>query len=124
MQPVESGNVTVMVSELDKSIDFYTQTLGLVLKANYGGHYAEVTGPGITIGLHPGGKANRTNESLSIGFSVRDFDQWVSGLEEKGVVPNLKPDGWSRIAYFADPDGNPLYLIEAKECVADKTEPR
>jgi catechol 2,3-dioxygenase-like lactoylglutathione lyase family enzyme len=114
MQPISSSTVTAMVSDMDASIKFYTEVLGLKLKNNYGGHYAEIDAPGLIIGLHPGGKAGQKISGLSIGFMVTDFDEWVEALKQKGVTTNVINDGWSRLCTFTDLDGNEIYLSEKK----------
>lgn len=72
---------------------------------------------GVRIGLHPGGKRPLAEHSrhYTIGLRVDDLDEAVATLEARGVVfQPSRQDRGSRIAYFADPDGNPLYLIELK----------
>src|SRR6185436_14166377 len=100
MQPITSSTVTAMISDMDASIKFYTEVLGLKLKNNYGGHYAEIDAPGLVIGLHPGGKAGQKTSGLSIGFMVTDFDAWVEDLKQKGVDAKTINDGWSRLCAF------------------------
>jgi len=114
MQPILSSTVTAMVSNMDASIDFYTGVLGLKLKNDYGGHYAEIDAPGLVIGLHPGGKAGEKTSGLSIGFMVSDFDEWVAAIKQKGIDAKVMNDGWSRLCTFADLDGNEIYLSEKK----------
>jgi len=49
-----TGNVTVIVSNMDASVRFYTEVLGLKLQYRFGDHWASVeAGKGLTIGLHP-----------------------------------------------------------------------
>jgi len=107
--------LTLMVSDMDRSVRFYTETLGLKLVANYGGHWAEVQTTGVRIGLHPGGKGANAGGHMSLGFRVDDLDVAQKDLVERGVkfLP-ARPDKGSRQAHFADPDGTPLYLIEIK----------
>jgi hypothetical protein len=45
---------------------------------------------------------------------VTNFEETTNVLESNGVTLNVQRDGWSNIAHFADPDGNPLYVIEVK----------
>jgi len=47
------SQVTLMVPDMDAAVRFYTETLGLHLKARYGNEFAVVEAPGLTIGLHP-----------------------------------------------------------------------
>jgi len=104
-----SSNVTVMITNMDRSVAFYTETLGLKLKNRYGEHWAEVEGPGITLGLHPSTKINK-GDNLSIAFSVKDLNKAVAELEQKGIKFNIYKDDKVNLAFFNDPDGNTLYL--------------
>jgi len=49
---IKDSNVTIMVKDMDASISFY-ESIGLVIKQRWANHYAQLTAPGITIGLHP-----------------------------------------------------------------------
>jgi len=111
------GNVTVMVRDMGRAVEFYTKTLGLPLKQQYGEHWAEVEAPGLTIGLHPASaKAPPPGAAgaLSIGLGVERIDDAVQELGAKGVKfpRGIDADGFVRLAHFTDPDGNPLYLSE------------
>ncbi len=109
-----SSNVTALISNMDASIKFYTETLGLKLKNRFGDHWAEVEGPGITIGLHPTTKETKRADNLSIAFSVKDIDKAVAELEQKGVTFTMYKDDKASLAFFKDPDGNTLYLAPAQ----------
>ncbi len=51
---VSGGNATVFVSDMDRSVRFYTEVLGLRLANRFGNSWATVeAGKGLTIGLHP-----------------------------------------------------------------------
>jgi catechol 2,3-dioxygenase-like lactoylglutathione lyase family enzyme len=114
----KESNITLMVADLDRAVKFYTDMLGLKLVRRFGGHWAEVEAPGVRIGLHPGGKAKSGTPSeshMSIGFRVDDIDAAMNALKERGITfTNSRADKGSRNAYFSDPDGTPLYLIEIK----------
>ena len=91
----EYGNVTIMAKDMDRSVAFYTELLGLKLKNRYGNHWAEVEIPGITIGLHPAmsiSSPERTKD-ISIGFSVRDLDSALQKLSSKGIACDAVRDG-------------------------------
>src|SRR4051794_30251612 len=49
----KESNVTVMVSDIERAVQFYTEALGLPLKTRAGDEWAEVQAPGLTIALHP-----------------------------------------------------------------------
>ncbi|MFA6161654.1 MAG: VOC family protein [Patescibacteria group bacterium] len=110
-----AANVTVMVKDLDMAIEFYRDVLGLALTNRYQNHWAEIRGPDLLIGLHPAGDKKIENSgNLSIGFGTMTFDQDVLMLEEKGIRLEVKDAELSRMAYFKDPDGTPLYVREMK----------
>lgn len=114
------GNVTVMISNMTRSLKFYTKTLGLKLR--YGPHHgewAEVKAPGLVIGLHRTyghGPRPGKSESLSIGFTVKSLEKAMALLKKKGVrfSPRIVDEGPVSLAFFTDPDGTPLYLCEVK----------
>ena len=90
MSIIESGNVTVMVSDLDQSIRFYVDVLGLKLKNRYGEHWADIEGPGIAIGLHPTNKTIAKGDNLQIGLRVANLKQAVSELQQKGTPRRME----------------------------------
>jgi catechol 2,3-dioxygenase-like lactoylglutathione lyase family enzyme len=112
MIDIISCNVTVMISSMDKSIKFYTDVLGLKLKNRFGDHWADIEGPGIAIGLHPTLKDLTRQDNLQIGLKVPDLDRAILYLEENGVQVKKDNDDQVKIAFFADPDNNTLYLVQ------------
>jgi catechol 2,3-dioxygenase-like lactoylglutathione lyase family enzyme len=69
----KTSNVTILVSDMNTSIKFYTESLGLKLISNYGGEFAVIESNGLRIGLHPGRKpGEKPNGSMSLGFQVED----------------------------------------------------
>lgn len=107
------SNVTVMVSDMNRAIKFYTETLGLTLKQRFGDHWADIEGPGISIGLHSSGNNIKVGENLSIAFKVKNLKEAVAALENKGITFKLYDDKNVNLAFFSDPDSNTLYLAEA-----------
>jgi len=112
----QTGNVTVMVSDFDRAVRFYTETLGLDLRFRSGNHWAEVSTGGLTIGLHEAGEHSPepgAQGALSIGLQVGDLAGAIDDLAGKGVAfGQVVEDGPIKLAYFSDPDGNPLYLCQ------------
>ena len=45
-------NVNIMVMDMNKSIQFY-KFIGLKLQQRWDNYYAMVSGPGVTLGIHP-----------------------------------------------------------------------
>jgi catechol 2,3-dioxygenase-like lactoylglutathione lyase family enzyme len=121
---LREGNVTVVVANLDRSIRFYTETLGLRLRYRAGEEWAEIMGPGLIIGLVPVHELEeslrpdlgRAPARLSIGFIVDKLEVAQHTLEMRGVHfdPDIDESEVVRIAVFSDPDGTPLYLCELR----------
>jgi catechol 2,3-dioxygenase-like lactoylglutathione lyase family enzyme len=99
-----------MITHMDTSIRFYTETLGLTLKSRYGDHWAEIEAPGLTIGLHPTSMEIIPSNNLQMGFRVKNLEEAVADLKAKGVVFASLDDENIRLASFTDPDGNAMYL--------------
>ncbi len=121
---IHGGNATIYVSDMDRAVAFYTNSLGLKLQFRAGNHWAQVdAGNGMQIGLHPASPHSPTpgkSGSISVGLLVNQgLDQVVNTLQSRGVVfrgpimDNAK--GGIRLAFFGDPDGNDLYLCEVKQ---------
>ena len=115
----KGGNVTLMVADMDRAVEFYAQQLGLELKVRYGNEWAEVVAPGITLGLHQArGPITRSepNIGISIGLEVDDIEAAVEVLHAKGILfPSaIRETDDLREASFVDPDGTSLYLAEIK----------
>jgi catechol 2,3-dioxygenase-like lactoylglutathione lyase family enzyme len=114
----KEANVTVMVSNIDRAVRFYVDTLGLKMKSRYGDSFAQVEAPGTVIALHPSSKNGPQpgrSESLSIGLGVEDLVSAMSSLKERGITfSDVRMDGPVKLAFFTDPDENPLYLSQTQ----------
>jgi catechol-2,3-dioxygenase len=113
------SSVTIVVEDLNKAEKFYVETLGLKVQFKVEGHLVQVEAPGLIIGLvHPreGQESNLGKSgSIHIGLEVQELDSAMKLLESRGIEfqPIMEEEA-TRIAYFSDPEGNPLYLIEVK----------
>jgi catechol 2,3-dioxygenase-like lactoylglutathione lyase family enzyme len=108
---ITDANVTLMVQNLDRAIHFY-QSIGLTLKDRWGDHYAMVTAPGITIGLHPSNEFKNSSGNASIGFFITDVSE-ARTLLKKNSVKFKEESGKSGHHFnFQDPDGNLLYFVK------------
>jgi catechol 2,3-dioxygenase-like lactoylglutathione lyase family enzyme len=117
---INGGNATVFVSDMDRAVDFYVDVLGLTLRMRAENHWAEVVaGNELVIGLHPagdGGVRPGAAGSIQIGLGVEgSIQDVVDTLQAKGVeFPGaVVDDGPVKLAYFKDPDGNQLYLVQS-----------
>ena len=116
-----NGNATIFVSDMDRSVNFYTKTLGLKLAQRFGNHWASVEAGKLTIGLHPASSENPAgrNGSTVIGLMLTgDIDGTVATLKQQGVTFRgavTEEANAGKIAYFEDPDGNLLYMIQLQQ---------
>jgi catechol 2,3-dioxygenase-like lactoylglutathione lyase family enzyme len=118
---ISTGVATIFVSDMDRSVEFYTRVLGLRLTQRFGNHWAQVEAGRLTIGLHPSSPQNTAGRdgSVTIGFVLSaSMDDAVRTLSAKGVKfrgPVAVDPNAGKFAYFEDPDGNVLYIIEIVE---------
>jgi catechol 2,3-dioxygenase-like lactoylglutathione lyase family enzyme len=115
---IAGGNATIYVSDLGRSLRFYIETLGFKLVERFGDEWASVdAGDGLVLGLHPareGGPKPGALGSIQVGFNATTpIAEVVMVLENRGVVFRgpIKDDG-VKLAFFSDPDGNALYIVE------------
>jgi catechol 2,3-dioxygenase-like lactoylglutathione lyase family enzyme len=113
MITVLNANVTLMITDMNASVKFYIETLGLQLTRRYGDHWAEISAAGIVIALHPTSKQLQNSDKVSIGLRVENLENAVAALAEKGVQCKVQNDAKVKLAHFTDPDGNNLYLSQA-----------
>ena len=110
---IKESNITINVRDLDKSISFY-ESVGLILRHRWGNYYAQLTAPGIVIGLHPTIDSNLTGNSgnVSIGFTVDDFEESKSHLQKISIKTTDRREEGGEFLHFTDPDGTALYFIK------------
>jgi catechol 2,3-dioxygenase-like lactoylglutathione lyase family enzyme len=116
---IRGGNATIYVTDMDRSVLFYTETLGLHLAFRAGDHWASIdAGDGLQLGLHPASArlpTPGTTRAITVGLAVDEpIEQVVATLQQRGVVVGgpVVDDGQLKLAFFTDPDGNELYLAE------------
>lgn len=110
---IKESSITIMVKDMDTAITFY-QSLGVTLQDRWGNHYAQMTAPGIVIGIHPAGdKQYEGSGNTSIGFSVDNIDEATSLLNDLAIDAKSSQDGGGQLLTFTDPDGTMLYFIKS-----------
>jgi catechol 2,3-dioxygenase-like lactoylglutathione lyase family enzyme len=117
---ISGGNITVMVSNMDTSVHFYTEVMGMKLTNRFGDHWATVdAGRGLIIGLHPASPKYPppgTKGGTLIGLEIDEpIQQVVDRLQGKGVHflgPIVNDQGAGSFVDLEDPDGNFIYLWE------------
>ena len=106
--------VQLHVADLDRAIEFYTETLGFTLQQRIDElRWARIdTGiENVIIGLGVGESAG--SGTVSLNFAVGNIEHARTLLERRGVVfdgPTINIPGVVQLADFADPDGNKIRL--------------
>ena len=126
---VSGGNATVFVTNMDASIRFYTDVLGLKLTNRFGDAWATLkAGDSLTIGLHPVSPlhpAPGTKGSIVLGLEIdTSIETAVSrllqhGIAVKGTITRSEPGNFAQLE---DPDGNEIYLWEVNRGVVPEQE--
>jgi catechol 2,3-dioxygenase-like lactoylglutathione lyase family enzyme len=116
---IRGGNATIYVTDMDRAVAFYTESLGLQLAFRAGDHWATIdAGDGFQLGLHPAGPSTPTpgaTGGITVGLAVDEpIEQVVDTLVNRGVAVRgpVSDGGMLRLAFLTDPDGNQLYLAE------------
>ena len=114
----------IAVSDLDRARKFYEDTLGLKTEDEWGGEGVTMKSGDTTVNVYKSEFAG-TNKATALNFDVEDIESEVQELKAKGVffehydLPGLEQrgdlyvgEGGFKTAWFKDPDGNILSLIE------------
>jgi catechol 2,3-dioxygenase-like lactoylglutathione lyase family enzyme len=113
----------IAVKDLDRARKFYEDTLCLKTQDEIGDEGVTLKSCDTLINVYRSEFAG-TNKATALTFEVDDIDKEVRELKEKGVffehydLPGLKQQGDLHVAegfktaWFKDPDGNILSLIE------------
>lgn len=126
---ISGGNATVFVCNMDRSVRFYTEVLGLKLTNRFGDSWATVeAGKGLTIGLHPASPkypVPGTKGAMMLGLEIDEpIEGMVARLNEKGarVKGSVVRDEMGNFVHLEDPDGNEIYLWETHPLAAPERE--
>lgn len=114
----------IVVSNMDRSVEFYRDKLGISLKFQ-SPEWTEFDTGSTTLALHgggvpdqapPAGDPSKRAGACSIGFNVEDVDKTYAELQAKGirfVMPPTQREGEGiRLAVAIDPDGLPISFAQ------------
>ena len=113
----------IAVKDLDRARSFYEETLGLTTIDRLGKELVSMKSGDTRIDVYRSEFAG-SNQATALTFNVDDIASEVRGLRDKGVsfehydLDGLERDGdihkaeGMKTAWFKDPDGNILSLIE------------
>jgi len=118
----------IRVSDLDKSIEFYTENLGFVVrsrtdKSPAGNQLAHLELPGNAHGLEltysDDYDLKVPEDLMHLAIAVPDLIALCDKLEKKGI--EIWPDGWRekfasgrKMGFVDDPDGYEIELLEGR----------
>lgn len=109
------GLVMVVVKNMDRSVAFYRDVLGLKPKFQKP-EYSELDAGNISVGLHAQSDHLKVHptESAQFGFYVDDIQKVVSELKSKGVhiLMSPKKEDFGTLSVFTDPDGYHIQLCQ------------
>ena len=111
MIKINETNVTIMINDMYKSIEFYW-TIGFDLKQRWKNHYAMMTTMGLTIGFHPKDEEPNSSGSISIGFIVDDLMPIKEILGSKKIPFTERPGKAGDFINFKDLDNTALYFTK------------
>lgn len=99
---------------MDESVAFYRDVLGLGLRVRYGEDWAEFDVGGSTVAIH-GSSTSPPSPGGTVVFEVEDIEETMGVLEERGVrflggITDVPYTG--RIATFRDPAGNVIQIFQ------------
>jgi catechol 2,3-dioxygenase-like lactoylglutathione lyase family enzyme len=111
------------VADRDRALGFYRETLGCELRsADDFGDFIDLGGAWLRMTVMPDHKAHA---HPVLGWNVGDIAAAVETLRDRGVAFTIyegmgqdplgiwtAPDGKTKVAFFADPDGNVLSLSQ------------
>jgi catechol 2,3-dioxygenase-like lactoylglutathione lyase family enzyme len=117
----EVGTVIVPVSNQDRAIEFYTETLGFELRGDTpygdGDRWVEVApaGAATTIALVPPREGQAVGVPTNMGLSTDDVDADHASLKERGAdVDDVMRmgDPVPPMFFLRDQDGNQIFVVE------------
>lgn len=112
------GNVILAVKDLDRSIEFYHETIGLPIK-NQRRAWVDLGSSGALLSLHPASLTaahigSSIENGITIGFIVGDVKSAVEELRAQGVTihRDIVEKDAGKNAVIRDPDDYLISLFE------------
>jgi len=117
---IKNMSPQILVTDIDRAIEFYTATLGFTLNFRYEDFYAGILKEGCSIHLKadargPGENVKKNNgEHVSVIFNVTQIESLYEELSHSGAAfaQPLRDMPYGREFYVADPDGNVIAFLE------------
>jgi catechol 2,3-dioxygenase-like lactoylglutathione lyase family enzyme len=121
-QITQVGTVIVPVTDQDRALEFYLETLGFEKRTDVpygeGERWVEVAPPGAatTIALVPPREGESAGIETRVGFTTDDIDADHADLRARGVEADEEVmrmgDPVPPMFFFSDPDGNRFLIVQ------------
>jgi predicted enzyme related to lactoylglutathione lyase len=119
------ANVIIPVADQDRTLQFYTETLGLEKRVDvpFGGgtRWIEVAPSGADTPIAicpPGPNVTPGGKDTGISLQTDDIDAYHAQLKDRGVDVDAEVsrfgDAVPPLFWFRDPEGNTLMVVEAR----------
>lgn len=109
----------LQVTDVERSIEFYTEKLGFEIEFRYEDFYAGIIKDGYSIHLKMADqpmeqKQQGDHESLEIMFTVEHIHNLYKDLSNQSVrvIQSLRQMPYGNEFYISDPDGNVIAFFE------------
>jgi predicted enzyme related to lactoylglutathione lyase len=110
----------LLVTDMDRSIEFYTKKLDFEVDFHYEGFYSGLSKDGCSIHLKSGKpsteerKNRRANEDLDIIFSVNKIENFFEKFTNNSLefIQPLRKMPYGKEFYIIDPDGYIIGFLE------------
>lgn len=110
----------LIVTDIVRSIDFYTKELGFEVEFRYEDFYAGIINNGYSIHLKSGKpsieerKNKRNNEDLDIIFSIEGIEELYQEIVSSSaeIIQPLRTAPYGKEFYIGDPDGYIIAFLE------------
>jgi catechol 2,3-dioxygenase-like lactoylglutathione lyase family enzyme len=109
------GLVMIVVRDMERSVAFYRDVLGLTLLFKKD-NWSQFDAGNVLIGLHPEGEEVKVSPTsgMSLGIYVEDVTRAAAEVKRRGGHNEIepRPEPFGRWALAQDPDGYGIQLIE------------
>jgi len=113
------AHVTISVKNLNESLSFYQDIIGLPIKRRFPAGGSEIVflgneGTEIELIHNPARPNASFGDGISLGFEVPSVDAVVSLLKQKGIAAGemLKPTPYVKFFFITDPNGVRIQFLE------------
>jgi len=122
MSTIKGMSPQFLVTDINRSVAFYTKKLGFSVSFLYEDFYCGIEKEGYSIHLKLGSPAmderayRKNNQHLDITFSIEGIEQLYEDIKNKQVkiTQSLRDMPYGREFYISDPDDHIIAFLEEK----------